>query len=124
MSEATEKLKGWTPQKEPPEELKRELRQLAKRAVYGLWHEKRELLGHEPKDLSLYEIDLKVQSIIASLDSEGKWKWGDLTVRTIDRRINEAACKKYAHEFVDGITPIVAAKAGRYKPNPRRFIQC
>ena len=122
MSERTEKLNGWVPQQEPPEELKLELRQLVKRAVFGFWKEKADLLGHIPEDLSLSEIRLKVQSLIAALDSEGQWKWGELSIKTIDRRVNEAACQKHASEFMDGIVPIVATKAGHYKPNPARYL--
>jgi len=120
---STVKLEGWTPQAEPPEELKRELRQLVKRAVYGHWYEKTLLLGHEPEDLSLEEIDLKVQTLIASLKSDGKWRWGSLKIRTIDRRTNETASEKYAGEFGGGVVPIVSTRAGYYRPNPERWLK-
>lgn len=122
MSERTCKLAGWVPQAKPSCDRELEAaRQLIREAVFGLWHRKRELLAQRQmpaQPVSLSEIYLEVRSRVAVLRSVGQWPFPVHGKRWWDRRVNEAACARYA---VDGVPRIVAVSAGLYAPNPCLF---
>lgn len=122
MSEKTVKLKGWMPQAPPNKIGELEAyRQLIREVVFSLHLKKKEILknmGMPPQPVSLREIYLEVKSRIAMLKSIKKWPHKEHGKRWIDRRVNEAACKKF---YKDGIPKIVAATAGLYTVNPVLF---
>ena len=124
MSEQTLKLQSWRPQQRPVEngELAA-YRQLIVEAVFGVYYRKRKLLAERqmpPQPVSLSEIYLEVRSRVAQLRSCGLWRYAMHGKRWLDRRVNEAACPRYA---VDGVPKIVAVSAGLYAPNPALFTE-
>ena len=107
----TVKLESYQPSKKPSEEYCKQLRELARQAVFAYWHER-----HKPVHLSL--IERKVLHEIWKLRVKGKWKGEYPSKRTIERRIQEEASVDCAD---DGVPKIVNVTAGWYKPNPVLF---
>lgn len=122
MSEKTQKREGWSPQAKPGETDDMSYhRQLLVEIVYGLFFEKKQILGKmgmPPQPISLLEIYKEYDRRVNMLQSIKEWKHTHHGKRWIDRRVNECACPKY---YPDGVPKIVAATAGRYEPNPQLF---
>ena len=117
-AEATVKLGNWRPHSKPPNDECAALRELVVQAVFGCYYEKKQLLaemGKPPQPVSLDEIYLRVQVKVDQKQRIGKWRYGWTSKRTVDRRVNEAATKKYAE---NGVPKIVAITSGFYRPNP------
>lgn len=118
MSGRTQKLEGWAPQSQPPEndEVKAH-RQMAIEIVYGLYWRKMQLLksmGMPPQPVSLSEIWAEFVSRRLTRQSIKDWKWHQHEKRYLDRRVNEAACPTF---YEKGKPKIIAASAGIYLPN-------
>ena len=113
FSGATQKLSTWHPQGIPLDEFERKaLRALCIQAVFSKWNNKR-----QPTDLR--EINAFVRDKIKEKQKLGEWPFTSYRgKRTIDRRVNEAACGAFSE---DGIARIVAVTAGIYQPNPQLF---
>lgn len=112
LSGATEKLSTWKPQRIPDEFERKALRELCIQAVFWKWANKR-----CPTDLN--EINAFVRAKIREKRKLGEWPFPDYRgKRTIDRRVNEAACPSFSE---DGVAKIVAVTAGIYQPNPKLF---
>jgi len=122
MSEQTVKLAGWRPQQRPVDDGElAAYRQLVVEAVFGVYYRKRALLAERQmpaQPVSLSEIYLEVRSRVAQLRACGLWRYAVHGKRWLDRRVNEAACPRYA---ADGVPRIVAVSAGLYAPNPALF---
>lgn len=113
FSGATQKLSTWHPQGIPLDEFERKaLRALCIQAVFSKWNNER-----QPTDLR--EINAFVRDKIKEKQKLGEWPFTSYRgKRTIDRRVNEAACGAFSE---DGIARIVAVTAGIYQPNPQLF---
>jgi len=121
VTEATVKLDQWWPQGKPQDDECWAIRQLVVESVFGCYYEKKKLLdqlGKPAQPVSLDEIYLRVQQRMDQLIRVGAWKWGWVSKRTVDRRVNEAVCTEYAE---NGMTKIVAFTSGFYIPNPALF---
>src|SRR5690349_7276484 len=81
--------------------------------VYAIWNE-----THKPAQL--YNIFVKVlRSIEADIQLGDKSWIGKVPgKRTVDRRVNQCADKKF---YPNTVTPIICVKAGYYIPNPACF---
>ena len=112
-SGATKKLPSWRPQGIPLDEDERKaLRALCTQAVFSTWYQE-----HRPTQLS--EIYRFVKAKITEKSAAREWPFSEYRgKRTIDRRVNEAACGAYSE---DGVARIVAVTAGVYQPNPELF---
>jgi tryptophan 2,3-dioxygenase len=101
-----------TPKSKPPEDhaYLAVIRAKAASAVYAYYNEQK-------KPAPLWQIFQRVQKSI-QYDEQWHQDWRIPGKRTVDRRVNEAA---EAKNYPDGITPIVAVRAGYYIPNPQRF---
>jgi len=90
------------------------IRHLCSQAVYSKWNQ-------EKAASSLMDIYLFVKKRIRQRVALGEWNpkvWRVPGKRTVDRRTNEAADPRF---WGDGVTPIIAVKAGLYMPNPSVF---
>jgi len=113
LSGATTKLPSWRPQGIPLDEPEKQAyRQLAIEAVFCIWNQE-----HRPAQLA--EICRIIrQKIRDKLDAK-EWPFTPYrSKRTIDRRVNEAACTLFAE---NGIPKIVAVTSGIYQVNPALF---
>jgi hypothetical protein len=89
------------------------LRGLVKQAVYSNWNVKK-------VPSTLLQIYRFVEPKIKQMVETGQWNsdWAVPGKRTVDRRVNECADPRF---WEDGVTPIIAVKAGNYMPNPYLF---
>ncbi len=110
---ATEKLPCWRPQGIPLDDFERKaLRALCIQAVFSTWN-------NEHRATQLSEIYRFVKAKIREKQSLGEWPFSSYRgKRTIDRRVNEAACGAFSE---NGVARIVAVTAGLYQPNPELF---
>ena len=113
----TVKLETYQPSKKPSEEYCQTLRDFARKAVFGYWHER-----HKPIHLSL--VEKKVLHELWAIKQNNPKRFKEVfgakypSKRTIERRIQEEASVNYAS---DGVPKIVNVTAGYYKPNPVLF---
>jgi len=120
---STVKLDGWQPNAKPPEDECSALRDLIIQAVFGAYHEKKQLLAEQEKPsqpVSLDEIYLRVQVKVDQLMRVGKWRFMFPSKRTVDRRVNEASSLAFNE---NGVPKIVAVTAGFYTVNPALFVE-
>ena len=113
LSGATQKLPSWRHQGIPADEFElKALRALCIQAVFSTWYQE-----HRPTQLS--EIYRFVKAKIREKLALGEWPFSAYRdKRTIDRRVNEAACGAFSE---NGVAKIVAVTAGVYQPNPELF---
>lgn len=113
LSGSTEKLPCWRPQGIPLDDFERKaLRALCIQAVFSTWYQE-----HRPTQLS--EIYRFVKAKIREKLAAREWPFSEYRgKRTIDRRVNEAACGAFSE---NGVARIVAVTAGVYQPNPELF---
>jgi hypothetical protein len=92
------------------------IRLYVKFAVFGRWNTKKEFSTL----LQIYNlVSKRIKDYIATAQYR-YWnpRWKVPSKRTVDRRVNECADVRF---WDDGITPIIALKAGLYCPNPVLF---
>lgn len=113
VSGATQKLSSWQPQDKPNDQLCRLLRLMIVEEVFARF-------ARDKKPMALIGIFGRVQERVLELKKLGSWprEWRVPGKRTIDRRVNEAACPAF---YEGGVPKIVAVTAGWYQPNPALF---
>jgi hypothetical protein len=92
------------------------IRLYVKFAVFGRWNTKKEFSTL----LQIYNlVSKRIKDYIATAQYR-YWspRWRVPGKRTVDRRVNECADKRF---WDNEITPIIALKAGLYMPNPALF---
>lgn len=114
MSTKTVKVEGWQPQ-HPPISRDEETAMITviNESVMSLFHESK--LPLETFACDLLQIYRRSQQKVRRLRDTGDWNYPYRGKRTWDRRVNNAATRKYGAK-------IVAVTAGKHRPNPRLFL--